>query len=150
MSGMSIIVKISSRIIAPILLLIGVYVSMHGHITLGGGFSGGVIIAISFLLIIYAFGIKTTPRFSVMERLSKERSVIIMGLSALMLVILKLVFPIKIYASELLSSLGLNLKGVPGELFSAYDVVLFNIIEATHVAVAFLIIFYCLMGPEES
>lgn len=150
MNGMSLIVRTCSRIIAPILLLIGIYVSLHGHITPGGGFSGGVIIAVALLLIIYAFGIETTLRFSVVKRLSKERSMIIMGLSALMLVMLKIVFPIKIYASELLKTLGLSSKGVPGELFSAYDIMLLNIIEAAHVAVAFMIIFYCFIGLRES
>jgi len=38
------------RLLFPVLLLFGVYVVVHGHLSPGGGFQGGVIIATAFVL----------------------------------------------------------------------------------------------------
>ena len=40
-----------ARVLAPVTLLFGLYVSIHASTTPGGGFQGGVIIATSFLMI---------------------------------------------------------------------------------------------------
>jgi len=54
--GMTIIVKNITRLIAGFIFLYGVYIVFHGHLTPGGGFAGGVVIAGSFILLILAFG----------------------------------------------------------------------------------------------
>ena len=54
--GMSLIVKTVTRITAGLILLYGIYIVIHGHISPGGGFAGGVIIALSFVLLMLAFG----------------------------------------------------------------------------------------------
>ncbi|MDD4826383.1 Na(+)/H(+) antiporter subunit B [Mesotoga sp.] len=46
------VVKIASRVIAPLLMVLGIYVFVHGHLTPGGGFPGGAIIAAGFLLLV--------------------------------------------------------------------------------------------------
>lgn len=56
MGGMTVIVKTITRLIAPFIFLYGVYIVLHGHLTPGGGFAGGVIIAASFILLILSFG----------------------------------------------------------------------------------------------
>lgn len=56
MSGMTVIVKTITRLIAASIFLYGVYIVLHGHLTPGGGFAGGVIIAASFILLILSFG----------------------------------------------------------------------------------------------
>lgn len=56
MRGMTIIVKKISQMMAPSIFLLGIYVVLHGHLTPGGGFAGGVLIAGSFVLMILAFG----------------------------------------------------------------------------------------------
>ncbi len=45
------IVYTGCRFLFPILLLVGSYIFIHGHLTPGGGFQGGAIIASAFLLI---------------------------------------------------------------------------------------------------
>ncbi len=57
MKGMSLIVKQIAKFMAPALFVLGSYVVLHGHITAGGGFAGGVLIAGSFALIILAYGL---------------------------------------------------------------------------------------------
>lgn len=54
--GMSIIVKTITRLIAPFIVIYGMYIVLYGHLTPGGGFAGGVIWACSLVLILLAFG----------------------------------------------------------------------------------------------
>ena len=53
---MTIIVKKVAQIISGIIFLYGIYIIMHGHITPGGGFTGGVIIAVAFIFPIVVYG----------------------------------------------------------------------------------------------
>lgn len=46
------ILKTGARILTPVLLILGIYVITHGHLTPGGGFQGGSMIASSVLLLI--------------------------------------------------------------------------------------------------
>lgn len=46
----SLIVYTGCRFLFPILMLVGTYIFIHGHLTPGGGFQGGAIIASGFLL----------------------------------------------------------------------------------------------------
>jgi multicomponent Na+:H+ antiporter subunit B len=46
----SLIVYSGCRFLFPIILLVGIYILIHGHLTPGGGFQGGAIIASAFLL----------------------------------------------------------------------------------------------------
>jgi multicomponent Na+:H+ antiporter subunit B len=46
----SLIVYTGCRFLFPILILVGIYIFIHGHLTPGGGFQGGAIIASAFLL----------------------------------------------------------------------------------------------------
>jgi energy-converting hydrogenase B subunit I len=56
MNGMSKIVKTMASIIFPFILIYGLYVIGHGHLTPGGGFQGGAIVASGLAMIIVAFG----------------------------------------------------------------------------------------------
>ncbi len=54
--GMSIIVKTTARLSAWFILLYGFYLVVHGHIASGGGFAGGLMIALAFIHLILAYG----------------------------------------------------------------------------------------------
>jgi len=58
MRGMTIIVKTISGWIKILIVLFSVYIILFGHITPGGGFAGGVILASSYVLLMLAFGRK--------------------------------------------------------------------------------------------
>ncbi|MGB5485787.1 MAG: MnhB domain-containing protein [Lysobacterales bacterium] len=55
-TGMGITVKTVTRWLKGPILLFGIYLVLYGHITPGGGFGGGVVIACSFILITLASG----------------------------------------------------------------------------------------------
>ena len=56
MSGMSPIVKTVTRWVSPFIIAFGIYIALTGHLTPGGGFPGGVIIAGCFILLTLAYG----------------------------------------------------------------------------------------------
>ena len=56
---MTVIVKTITRITVGMIFLYGVYIVLHGHISPGGGFAGGLIIALSFIHLMLAFGRET-------------------------------------------------------------------------------------------
>jgi len=53
---MSVIVKTVTRLTVWLILLYGIYIVLHGHVSPGGGFAGGVIIALSFIHVMLAYG----------------------------------------------------------------------------------------------
>jgi multicomponent Na+:H+ antiporter subunit B len=55
------LLTIGSRLLVPLILLLGVYVFVHGHLTPGGGFQGGAILASAVLLLLLTDPLK---RFS--------------------------------------------------------------------------------------
>jgi len=52
------IVTSCANIVLPICLVLGVYVVLHGHLSPGGGFQGGVLIAAAVAIIFLAYGDK--------------------------------------------------------------------------------------------
>ncbi len=50
----SLILVTGVRILFPLLLLLGAYIFIHGHLTPGGGFQGGAVVATAFLLLFLA------------------------------------------------------------------------------------------------
>jgi multicomponent Na+:H+ antiporter subunit B len=49
------LVRTGAKILFPLILLLGIYVFIHGHLTPGGGFQGGAIIATGFLLMLVTY-----------------------------------------------------------------------------------------------
>jgi len=56
MSGMTIIVKKTSRIVIRFIAVYGIYIVLFGHLTPGGGFTGGVMLACGLIITMLAFG----------------------------------------------------------------------------------------------
>lgn len=52
-----------SSVLVPIIIIFGIYVILNGHLSPGGGFSGGAIIGAGLILYLNAFGFEKTERF---------------------------------------------------------------------------------------
>ena len=50
------LLQIATKVLSPLIVLFGLYIIFHGHLSPGGGFQGGVIIASAFLLQFLAYG----------------------------------------------------------------------------------------------
>ena len=141
MKGMTVIVKKTTQLIAGMVFLYGIYVIIHGHLTPGGGFAGGVILAGSFILLILAFG-------SDFMNLTKEEagSTLFENLATLVVVFLAvsgLLFGTRIFFLNWLP------KGTVGQLVSAGMLPLYNIFVGIEVASSILTIFLALVIFKE-
>ncbi|MBP3609347.1 MAG: hypothetical protein J6J42_03305 [Lachnospiraceae bacterium] len=76
------ILQYVARYLVPIIILFGIYVVFNGHISPGGGFSGGAIIGAGLILYLNAYGFKKTERFFTAKTFSTI-SVIALGFYAL-------------------------------------------------------------------
>ena len=54
--GMSLIVKEVTKLVTGFVAVYAAYIILYGHLTPGGGFVGGVILACGFILAVLAFG----------------------------------------------------------------------------------------------
>lgn len=55
--GLSIIVKTVTKITAPMIIAVGASIGLHGHLTPGGGFQGGAVIAVAPMIIIIVYSV---------------------------------------------------------------------------------------------
>ena len=55
-AGMTSIVKTVARFAMGIIVIFGAYIVLYGHLTPGGGFAGGVILACGYVILTLAFG----------------------------------------------------------------------------------------------
>ena len=76
--GMTLIVKTASRLTVSLIFIYGLYVALQGHSGPGGGFAGGLIIALSFIQLMLAFG-----RGRVMGKVSKAKDLFLISLGGL-------------------------------------------------------------------
>lgn len=141
MEGMSIIVKKVAQFMSGLIFLYGIYIVLHGHLTPGGGFAGGVIMAGAFILLILAYG-------SSALKLRKEAagSSMVESAAILMVVILALMalgIGGKVVLGNFLP------KGEAGELLSAGVIPLYNLFIGIEVAGAVLTIFLALVIFKE-
>jgi len=81
--GMSLIVKTVTRLTVGLMLVYGIYIVLQGHISPGGGFAGGVIIALSFIQLMLAFG-----KGAVLKKLGREKCIFLSGLAAFVFLLL--------------------------------------------------------------
>ena len=142
MKGMTIIVQKVTQIMCGIIFLYGIYIIIHGHLTPGGGFAGGTIIAGSFILLVIAFGSKFLA-------LKKEETGSSLLESGAILVFLAIAA-----AGLLIGGVGIFFvnflpKGTVGSLISAGIIPLFNIAVGIEVAAALLTIFLALLIYKE-
>ena len=104
------ILQYITSFLVPVVLLFGMYVIMNGHISPGGGFSGGALMGAALILYLNAFGFKKTERFftfKVFQRVS---------LCALSFYALSKAYSFFTGANHLWSFIT---PGTPGKLFSA-------------------------------
>lgn len=57
------ILQLAAKALTPVILLFGFYIVLNGHLSPGGGFSGGAIMGAGLILYLNAFGFQKTGRF---------------------------------------------------------------------------------------
>lgn len=141
MKGMTLIVKKTTQLLSGLVFLYGIYVILHGHLTPGGGFAGGVIIAGSFILLILAFG-------SEFMNLTREETGTTLTENLAILVVLLIAMAGMIVGARVFFDNWLP-AGKVGELISAGVIPLYNIFVGIEVAASILTIFLALVIFKE-
>ena len=77
-SGMTLIVKTITRLTVGLILIYAIYIVLHGHISPGGGFAGGIIIALSFIHLMLAYG-----KDAVVKKLNETNGLVFASLGAI-------------------------------------------------------------------
>ncbi len=135
-AGMTLIVKTITRLTVGLILLYGIYIVLHGHLTPGGGFAGGLIIALSFIHLMLAFG-----KDLALEKMSEARVSFFECIGALMFLGLAAVGMIA-GGQFFLNFLG---NGEPFRLFSAGFIPFCNIAISLKVGAGLFTIFMALV-----
>ena len=113
------------RILVPCILIFGLYVILNGHLSPGGGFSGGSILGAGLILHALGFGFENT------ERLVNERVYGAVKVTALLLYALMMLYFIFMGANALNAHIPL---GTPGAILSAGLILPINIVVGMEVA----------------
>lgn len=133
--GMTIIVKTITRLVGILIMLFGVYIVLHGHLTPGGGFAGGVILACGFVLLTLAFGKNVSLKI-----LSQKGASALESIGALVFLGMALFgFAGGFFFLNLLP------KGMVGKLFSAGIIPICNIGIGIKVGAALFAVFTALI-----
>src|SRR4030042_4019331 len=141
MHGMTPIVKKVAQLVSGIIFLYGIYIITHGHLTPGGGFAGGAVIAGSFILLVLAYGSELLN----LQKIEAGSSVV-ESLGILLFILLgtfALFIGTKVFFTNYLP------KGKIGELISAGVIPLYNIAIGIEVAAAIFTIFLALLIYKE-
>ncbi len=134
--GMTVIVKTVTRLTVGLILLYGIYIVLHGHLSPGGGFAGGVIIALSFIHLMLAFG-----REAALKKVSQGLASVLENIGALMFISIAL---FGFLGGYFFFNFFLQ-KGTPFALFSAGIIPLCNIAISLKVGAGLFAIFAALI-----
>jgi len=137
-TGMSLIVKTVSRWLKGFVFLFGIYLTFYGHLTPGGGFSGGVVIACTFVLLTLAFG-----KERALGKLGKTLSSVLDCSGALLFLLIALagIFISGVFFENFIEK---NYPGKVFHLFSAGIIPLCNIAIAIKVGASLFMVFIIL------
>ncbi len=129
---MDVIVKTTVKGLFPFILLFGVYIILHGHLTPGGSFPGGTMVVVGITLVALAFGLRKAERI-----IKEETAHIIEGTMASFLIFL-VIFE-TFFRSVLTPS------GTIFNLWSAQQVLLLNVFGGIMVTMALTVIVFLLI-----
>ncbi|MEE9323487.1 MAG: MnhB domain-containing protein [Candidatus Aenigmarchaeota archaeon] len=129
---MDVIIRTIVKGMFPFIILFGLFIIFHGHLSPGGSFPGGAIVASGFALVAVAFGVEKAERL-----MSENAAHIIEGIVAMILVILLL------YESFIGEYVGIT-----GEMFgfwSAPEILSLNIVGGVMVMCALTLIVFLMI-----
>lgn len=112
------ILQAAAKVLVPVIIIFGIYVILNGHLSPGGGFSGGAIIGAGLILYLNAFGFQKT------EKLFTEKTYKWISFGALTTYCLAKSYSFFTGANHLESHIPL---GTPGHILSSGLILILNI-----------------------
>ncbi len=142
---MSIIVRTTARLLVVFIMTYGLYIIANGHLTPGGGFQGGVILASGIILLLLGYG-KTISELFTQVRLELAENIS-------SIVYISVAFIGLLVGGEFLQNSGVFPLGETGGLISAGFMPLLNVAIGTKVAAGMgtvAVLFISLMWTEDN
>ncbi len=132
----------SVSLVLPFLYVLGIYLIFYGHLSPGGGFAGGVVLATIFILLTVSFGLRHTREEEAMQTRSLVENTGALGFVGIGLLGV-------VVGSSFLANgqAGFGL-GTPGQLISAGTIPGLNLMTGMKVGAGLAIIFYSLVKEE--
>jgi len=127
------VVRISADLLFPLILLLGIYLAVFGHLSPGGGFSGGVVAGSGLLLCAVALGTEAIARR--FHEAAFERLEWVILLAILFLA----VFPIALRHVPLTDLLP---QGRAGSMLSGGSILIYNLLIGFKVFIGTWVIIY--------
>lgn len=138
--GLGLLVRRSVSYLSPLFLLFPVYIVLHGHLSPGGGFQGGVSLAVLLILLTVAFG---TGSVSMAIRAHTLHATEALSAGAFLLIGVVGVLQGLSFLTNLAAGFP---PGDPGALFSAGMIPLLNLVIGVKVASGLGAIFFDLLS----
>ncbi len=133
--------KVTS-IVLPVIQVYGIYIILHGHLSPGGGFAGGMILGISMVLYMLVFGLD-----SCLRKVPHRMSSFLESAGTLWYGAIGLVGILRGTSFLMNKGAGIPL-GTPGELFSSGFIMIITIGVGIKVAATMLSLFYTLIEED--
>ncbi len=127
------ITRVVFRYVLLFILLYGLYIILHGHVSPGGGFAGGMVIGMGLLLYFLLFGLEWRAK---LRRLPMDVALVFIGLGGIL------------EAVKFLLPHEHGPVGMPGTLFSVGIISVVNFGIGLLVASTILSIFYLLVEED--
>ena len=131
------------RFMVPFVQLYGVYLIFYGHLSPGGGFAGGAVVAASIILYALSFGRETASR-----RIASGVSQLMESGGGLWFILVGL-FGILLGANFLANKAAGFYLGTPGQFFSSGIIVLLSFGIGIKVASTMITLYYNLSAEVE-
>jgi len=112
------ILMIITEFVTPIILLMGIFIVLNGHLSPGGGFSGGTVLGSAFILYATAFGTESLRAFFTYKTFVKLTSFSLFGYGVIK------GYSFLMYAAHLKTGIP---KGLPGRILSGGAILPLNI-----------------------
>lgn len=138
------IVRLTSRLVVPFIQIYGIYIIMHGHLSPGGGFSGGAIFGASLVLLAISFNLSTG-----VKQISHSAASLLESGGALGYALTGLA-ALFFGGSYLANRSGGFWLGAPGELFSSGAILFITVFVGMKVASTITTLFYNLIEREDT
>ncbi len=135
--------RITSRLVTPFIQVYGIYVILHGHLSPGGGFSGGAIFGASLILIALSFNLEAG-----VKQISHQTASILESGGVLGFLLTGLVAII--FGGNYLANQAAGFPiGQAGELFSAGAILIITVFVGIKVASTIVTLFYNIIEGEK-
>jgi multicomponent Na+:H+ antiporter subunit B len=137
------VVRLTSRLVAPFIQIYGIYIILHGHLSPGGGFSGGAIFGASLILVALSFNLATG-----VKQISHNAASVLESGGALGFALTGFV-AIAMGGNYLANRAAGFPMGESGQLFSAGAILLITIFVGIKVASTITTLFYNIIEKEQ-